>query len=467
MTENQKYDLTVLGSGPGGYVAAIRAAQLGMKVAVVERENIGGICLNWGCIPTKALLKSAEVLNTIKKSNSFGIKTGEIEIDFPAIIKRSRQIASRLSKGVGFLLKKNNIEVFNGTGRFKNMHTIAVSNAEAEEIVSIQSNKFLLATGARPRNLPGLELDEEKLISYRQAMTLSTQPKSMIIIGAGAIGVEFAYFYNTIGTDVILIEMMPQILPLEDTEIVDIVHKKLKKDRIKVFTDTKVQRIEKSAEGVKAFGSTPAGDESWEADLCLVAIGVQANSDGIGLEDVGIVIEKGFVKVDDVYCTSAENIWAIGDLIGAPMLAHAASHEGIAAVENMAGLSTHKVEPDKVPSCTYCQPQVASVGLTEKQALERGYKIKVGRFPVVASSRAVASGERDGLIKLIFDEAGSKLIGAHIVGPEATELIAELGVAQLQPDPFKAITSTIHAHPTLSEAVAEAALDAFGRAIHL
>jgi dihydrolipoamide dehydrogenase len=467
MSKPNSFDLSVIGSGPGGYVAAIRAAQSGMKVAIVERENLGGICLNWGCIPTKALLKSAEVVETIRKAHQFGIKASNPEVDFNAVIKRSRQIANRLSKGVGFLMKKNNIEVFEGTGQLEGNNRVVVLDANGNETAVIHSQQFLLATGARPRNLPGLELDGNKLIAYREAMTLPQQPKSMIIIGAGAIGVEFAYFYNAIGTQVTLLEMMPQILPLEDTEIVETVHKSLKKSGIRIHVDTRVTKVDQSGEGVTVYGTTPDGDKSWDAELCLVAVGIQPNSDGIGLEETGIETDQGYVKVDDQYRTNVGNVWAIGDLIGVPMLAHAASHEGLSAVEAMIGLPTHRINPDTVPSCTYCQPQVASVGITEAQAKGRGLDIKIGRFPFVASSKAVAAGEREGLVKLIFDGMGDKLLGAHIVGPEATELIAESGLAQLHPEPFKAITSMIHAHPTLSEAVIEAALDATGRAIHL
>lgn len=466
MANNSKFDLVVIGSGPGGYVAAIRAAQLGMRTAVIEREKMGGVCLNWGCIPTKALLRSAEVAQLLRRASEFGLKAGEVKVDFPAIIKRSRQAANRMSRGVAYLMKKNQIRVFSGSGILKNSKTAVVTDENGVEIGSVQSKRFLLATGARPSNLPGLELDGEKLISYRQAMTLSEQPRSLVIIGAGAIGVEFAYFYNAVGTDVTLLEMMPQIMPLEDGEIVKIVHKSLEKSCLKIAVEAKVGKVDKTEKGVKVHGHTPKGYQSWEAELCLVAVGVQANSDGIGLEDLGVQTRNGFVKVDNSYRTSAPNVWAIGDLIGSPMLAHAASHEGIIAVEDMAGLPFHKIDPLRVPSCTYCQPQVASVGLTEAQAEERGLKVRIGRFPFIASGKALASGQKEGLVKLIFSEEG-ELLGAHIVGAEATEMIAELSLAQACDDPLKAITSTIHAHPTLSEAVAEAALDAMGRAVHL
>jgi len=467
MSELPKYDLLIIGSGPGGYVAAIRAAQLGMKTAIVERENVGGICLNWGCIPTKALLKSAEVLNTIRKSHQYGIKSAEPEIDFAGIIKRSRQVSDRLSKGVGFLLKKNEIDLFEGHALLKDKNTVLVMDDSGNDIATVEADKIILATGARPRNLPGLKLDGKQIISYRQAMTLPQQPESMIIIGAGAIGVEFAYFYNTIGTKVTLLEMMPQILPLEDSETVEIAYKSLKKSGIEISTETTVQSVQKSVDGVAVTGKSPDGEKTWQAELCLVAVGVQANSDSIGLSEAGINTDRGFVAVDDNYRTSTENIYAIGDLIGAPMLAHAASHEGISVVEWIAGLDAHRIDPTKIPSCTYCVPQVASVGLTEIQVLEQGYKYRVGRFPFVASSKAVAAGEREGLVKVIFDDKGQKLLGAHIVGADATELIAELGLAQIQENPFESLATTVHAHPTLSEAVHEATLDALGRAIHL
>ncbi|MCX6640020.1 MAG: dihydrolipoyl dehydrogenase [bacterium] len=467
MADETNFDLTVLGSGPGGYVAAIRAAQLGMKVAIVERENLGGVCLNWGCIPTKALLKSAEVAETIRRAQEFGLKVGDLQIDFPAIIKRSRQVADRLSKGVSFLMKKNKIQVISGTGHFKTPKSLIILDANGKKSGEVKAERFLLATGARPRNLPGLELDGQKLISYRQAMTLAEQPKSMIIIGAGAIGVEFAYFYHTLGTQVTLVEMLPQILPLEDAEIVKTVHKSLEKAGITIAVSAKVEKVEKTRKGVKVVGKLGNEVQTWEAALCLVAVGVQANSDGIGLEDIGVTTEKGFIKIDSQYRTSCSNVWAIGDVIGAPMLAHAASHEGITAVEGMANLPAHKLNSNRVPSCTYCQPQVASIGMTEAKALAQGHKIKIGRFPFSALGKAVAIGEREGMVKLIFSEPYGELLGAHIVGHDATEMIAELGLAQTHEAIPQSIADTVHAHPTLTEAVMEAALDALGRAIHI
>jgi dihydrolipoamide dehydrogenase len=438
-----------------------------MKVAIIERENMGGVCLNWGCIPTKALLKSAEVAHLVKRAQEFGLNAGEFEVDFPAIIKRSRQVANRLSKGVTFLMKKNNIQVFDGSGQFKNAKKLHLTDATGKEVATIQSERSLLATGARPRNLPGLELDGKTLISYREAMTLKEQPKSLIIIGAGAIGVEFAYFYNAIGTQVTLLEMMPQILPLEDTEVVGTVKKSFEKSGITIATDAKVEKVVKTQKGIKVSGSTPKGEQTWQADLCLVAVGVQANSDGIGLEDLGVEMDRGFIKTDNSYRTTLSNIWAIGDLIGAPMLAHAASHEGIYAVESMAGMPTHKLDINRVPSCIYCHPQVASVGLTEAQAKEKGIELAIGRFPFSASGKATAAGERDGMVKLIFDKKYGELLGAHIVGNEATEMIAELGLAQTHEAIAESLAATVHAHPTLSESVMEAALDALGRAIHI
>jgi dihydrolipoamide dehydrogenase len=465
MPATQSYDLAVIGSGPGGYVAAVRASQVGMRVAIIEREELGGVCLNWGCIPTKALLKSAELFQLIKRSGEFGITSGAAAVDFPAVIQRSRQVANRLSKGVEFLMKKNKVTVIKGTGKFKDAHTLTIFNADGEEINELRSTNYLIATGARPRNLPNLELDGKKIIASRQAMTLPQQPKSMIIIGAGAIGVEFAYFYHTIGTEVTLVEMLPQILPLEDAEAADVVRKSFQKAGIKIFTGAKVEKVEKTAKGVKVQGHSDKGAQSWEAELCLVAVGVQGNSDGLGLEQMGVEIEKSFIKTRGAYQTNAKHIYAIGDVIGAPMLAHAASHEGITAVEQMAGLPAHRIDPRTVPSCTYCQPQVASIGLTEAKALEQGLKLKIGRFPFSASGKATASGEREGFVKLIFEEKYGEFLGAHIVGSEATELLGELCLAQTHGSIPESIGNTIHAHPTLTEAVMQAALDALGRAI--
>jgi dihydrolipoamide dehydrogenase len=467
MPNDTKFDLTVIGSGPGGYVAAIRAAQLGMKTAIVERETLGGVCLNWGCIPTKALLRSADLLNLMRRAGEFGLKTGDIAVDFPAIIKRSRQVSDRVSKGVAFLMKKNKIEVISGTGRFQDKNSVVIFDANGKETASLKSERFLIATGARPRNLPGLELDGKMLISYREAITLPQQPKSLVIIGAGAIGVEFAYFYNSIGTQVTLIEMLPQILPLEDSEGVEVVHKSFQKAGIKIFTNARVEKVDKTASGVSVKGTTQAGPQTWEGEICLVAVGVQANSDNMGLEDLKVETEKGFIKAGDAYQTNVAGLWAIGDVIGAPMLAHAASHEGLAAVEGMAGQKVHRLDVCTVPSCTYCQPQVASVGLTESKVKEMGLNYKVGKFPFSAIGKATAIGEREGLVKLIFDAEYGELLGAHIVGAEATEMIAELGLAQTHGGIPESIANTIHAHPTLSEAVMEAALVAMGRAIHI
>jgi len=467
MAQNRNFDLVIIGSGPGGYVAAIRAAQLKMNVAIIEREDVGGVCLNWGCIPTKALLKSAEVAHTIRRASEFGLKTGEVQVDFPAVIRRSRQVATRLSKGVEFLMKKNKVEVFKGTARFKDAKNVQIYDGAGKEIAEVQAERFLIATGARPRNLPGLELDGKKLISYREAMTLAERPQSMVIIGAGAIGVEFAYFYNAMGTKVSLLEMLPQILPLEDAEAVAIVHKVFQKSGIEVAVGAKVEKVEKTSQGIKVHGTTAQGAQVWEAEVGLVAVGVQANSDDMGLESIGVQTDRGFIKTDGTYRTNLPNIWAIGDVIGAPMLAHAASHEGIVAVEAMAGLPAHRIDPATVPSCTYCQPQVASVGLTEAKVKEKGLKYKVGRFPLSASGKATASGDREGLVKLIFDEKDGEMLGAHIVAAEATEMIAELGLAQTHGAIPLSIANTIHAHPTLSEAVMEAALDAMGRVIHI
>ncbi len=461
----KKYDVIVLGAGPGGYVAAIRAAQLGMKTAIVEKEKVGGICLNWGCIPTKALLRSAELLEAMRRAQEFGLRAGEVSFDFPKVIKRSRQVADRLVRGVEYLLRKNRVETIQGTGRFVGKGVLEVESTDGKK--EVQASHIVVATGARPRAIPGVEFDGKKILTSKEAMLLQSPPESMIIVGAGAIGVEFGYFYNAFGTKVTLIEMMPQILPLEDKECADVVARSFKKAGIEVVTGARVTSVSKSAKKVKVTVEKDGKPSTYEAEVSLVAIGVQGNVEGIGLEAIGVEVEKAFIKIDEKYRTNVDGVYAIGDVIGPPLLAHVASHEGISCVEGIAGLTPHPVDYDAVPSCTYCRPQVASFGLREEKAKERGFDVRVGKFPFRANGKALALGEPDGFVKLVFDKKYGELLGAHIVGPEATELLAELGVARTLETTFAEIASTVHAHPTLSETIMEAALDADGRAIHI
>ena len=461
-----KYDLAVIGSGPGGYVAAIRAAQLKMKVALIERDRLGGICLNWGCIPTKALLKSAEVFEQMKQAKSYGIKVSGVSADFGQIIKRSRRVADMNSKGVEFLMKKNNIDVINGSARFKSANTLLIETSEgpSEEITA---RHIVIATGGRPRSVPGIEIDGDKIISSKEAMTLSEQPDSLVIIGAGAIGVEFAYFYATLGTKVTLVEMLDSLLPLEDREITEILAKSFKKTGIKVFTSTKVDGIKTTGGGVEVTVSANGKSEALKADKALMAIGIQGNVEGLSLDAAGVKSENGFIPVNEWYETNVKGIYAIGDITGPPLLAHVASHEGIVCVEKIAGIETHPVDYDGIPGCTYCHPQVASIGMTEERAKEAGYELQIGRFPYSASGKARAIGAREGLVKLIFDKKYGELLGAHIIGAEATELIAELGVAKALGTTPVELGKIMHAHPTLSEMIMEAAGDALGEAVHI
>ena len=467
MAEKPNYDVLILGGGPGGYVAAIRAAQLGMNVAVVEREELGGVCLNWGCIPTKALLRSAEVVELMRDGKEFGVNVKDWELNFPAIIKRSRAVSDRLVKGVHYLFRKNKVELIKGTGVLRSPGEIEVQEAAGGETRTVSARHIIVATGARPRSLPGIQFDRKKVITSKEAMLLKSVPEKMVIIGAGAIGVEFAYFYSRMGSKITLIEMMPHILPLEDEEIAGVLAKSLKKSGIEILTDTRVEGVDASGKGVEVTVRRGEKDSVVQGDLALVAIGVQGNVDGIGLEKIGVKTEKGFIQVDEDYRTSVPGVYAIGDVIGPPLLAHVASAEGIHCVERIAGVESPPVDYSNFPSCTYCQPQVASLGLTEAGAREKGYELKIGRFPFRANGKALAYGEYTGLVKLIFDAKYGELLGAHIVGPDATELIAELGIARALETTDYEIHKTIHAHPTLSEAVMEAAADAGDGAIHI
>ncbi len=468
MAELKKFDLVVLGGGPGGYVAAIRASQLGMKVACVERDKLGGICLNWGCIPSKALLKSAEVMWEFKQSKEYGISCDNLKVDFKKVIKRSRDAADRLSRGVEYLFKKNKVEKIGGVGKFIGPNKLSVVDNYGKEVVQIEGKNIIISTGARPRELQGIKIDRKKVITSSEAMTLEAIPKDMIIIGAGAIGAEFAYFYNAFGTKVTLIEMMPNILPVEDAEVTAQLEREFKKQGIEVLTETKVESAAAAGTGVSVKISNKKGAQELEADVALVAIGIQGNSDDLGLESIGVQVEKSWIKVDKTnYKTNVNGVYAIGDAIGAPWLAHVASAEGIRCVEGIAGVETEALDYNSIPGCTYCQPQVASIGLTEAKAKELGYETKIGRFPFTANGKAIATNESVGFVKLIFDAKYGELLGAHILGHGATEMIAELGVAKKLETTANEIFRTVHAHPTLSEAVMEAAEDALGHAIHI
>ena len=461
----RQYDVTVIGGGPGGYVAAIRAAQLGMRVGLIEREKLGGVCLNWGCVPSKALIKSAELYNAFKKSQEFGITHTGLSYDFPKIIARSRGIADRVSKGVEYLMRKNKIEIVSGTAKLTGKNSIEVTK-ENKVADTVKTKNIIIATGGRSCSIPGVTIDRKKIITSYEAMTLPEPPKSMIIIGGGAIGVEFAYFYNSFGTKVTIIEMLPSVLPIEDKEITKILDSNLRKSSIDILTSTKVERV-KVSDIVTATVSDKDGKKDIIADIALMAVGVQANIENLGLEALGIKLERGFIAVNEFGKTNIDGIYAVGDVAGPPLLAHVASHEGIISVDYIAGKVKRGIDKTNIPSCTYCQPQVASVGLTEEVAIAKGYKIKVGRFPFRPLGKAMASGETEGIVKLIFDEKFGELLGAHIIGSEATEMIAELGIAKALETTWEELFNTMHAHPTLSEAVMEAAGQAFDVAINI
>lgn len=462
-----KYDIIVIGSGPGGYVTAIRAAQLGFKTAVVEKENLGGICLNWGCIPTKALLKSAHVFHYLKHAEDFGLnKVENPSFDFTKVIERSRGVASKMSGGIQFLMKKNKIDVIKGTATVQKGKKISVKDAEGKT-TEYSADHIIIATGARSRELPNLPQDGKKVIGYRQALTLPKQPKSMIVVGSGAIGVEFADFYNTMGTKVTIVEFMPNILPVEDEEVSKHMEKSLKKAGIEIMTSSSVEAVDTSGEGVKAKVKTANGEITLEADILLSAVGIQANIENIGLENVGIQTDKGRILVNEWYETSVPGYYAIGDVIPTQALAHVASAEGITCVEKIKGIHTEKIDYGNIPGCTYCSPEVASVGLTEKQAKEKGYDIKVGKFPLSASGKATANGNTDGFIKVIFDAKYGEWLGCHMVGDGVTDMIAEAVVARKLETTGHEILKAVHPHPTVSEAVMEAVAAAYGEVIHI
>lgn len=461
------YDLIVIGSGPGGYVAAIRASQLGLKTAIIEKESLGGICLNWGCIPTKALLKSAQVFEYLNHSQDYGIKiNGTGEVDFGAVIKRSRGVADGMSKGVQFLMKKNKIEVINGFGKLKSKGVVEVKLNDGST-KQITATSIILATGGRSRELPNIKQDGVKVIGYRQAMILPKQPKSMVVVGSGAIGIEFAYFYNSIGTKVTVVEYLDNIVPLEDEEISRNLQRILKKQGINILTGANVESVDSTDELCKVNVKTATGMEVIEAEIVLSAVGISTNIEGIGLEEVGVKTERGKVLVDDYYKTNIDGVYAIGDIVKGQALAHVASAEGIICVEKIAGQNPHPLDYNNIPGCTYCSPEVASVGYTEKAAKEAGYEIKVGKFPFSASGKASAAGAKDGFVKLIFDAKYGEFLGAHMLGYNVTEMIAEVVTARKLEATGHEIIKSVHPHPTMSEAVMEAAAAAYDEVIHL
>jgi dihydrolipoamide dehydrogenase len=462
-----KYDIAILGSGPGGYVAAIRASQLGKKVVVVEKSEIGGVCLNWGCIPTKALLKSAQVFNYSKHAAEYGVNIdGDVTPDLTAMVKRSRGVAEGMSKGVQYLFKKNKIDLVQGFGKIVPGKKIEVTENDGQKTM-VEADHVIIATGAKARQLPSMPIDGKKIIGYRHAMTLEKLPESMVVVGSGAIGSEFAYFYNTLGVKVTLVEYFPNIIPLEDEEASKQLARSFKKAKMKIMTDSTVESVDTSGDKCKVNIKTKKGNVEVEADIVLSAVGIETNLEGIGLKEVGIATEKGKVVVDDFYRTNVEGYYAIGDIVKGPALAHTASHEGITCVEKIAGLDVEPVDYGNIPACTYTSPEVASVGMTEKQAVEAGYEVKVGKFPFTASGKASAAGKRDGFVKIVFDAKYGELLGCTMVGENVTEMISEVVIARKLETTGEEIIKSVHPHPTMSEAIMEAAADAYGECIHI
>jgi dihydrolipoamide dehydrogenase len=460
------FDLIVIGSGPGGYVAAIRASQLKLKVAIVERSELGGICLNWGCIPTKALLKSANVFEYIQHASDYGITVGEAKPELAGMVKRSRDVAASMSKGVQFLMKKNNIEVIAGTGKLKKGNKVEVTDAAGKK-TDYDAKHIILATGGRSRELPNLKIDGKKIIGYREAMVLPERPLKMVVVGSGAIGVEFAYFYNTIGTDVTIVEFLPRIVPVEDEEVSKALDKSFKKSGINIYVSSEVTKVDTSGKGCVVTVKTPTGEIKLECDVVLSAVGVTTNLENLGLEEVGVKTDKGKVLVDDFYKTNVPGVYAIGDIVKGQALAHVASAEGIICVEKIAGQNPHALDYNNIPGCTYCSPEIASVGYTEEAAKKAGYQIKVGKFPFTASGKAKAAGAPDGFVKVIFDAKYGEWLGAHFIGANVTEMIAEVVTARKLETTGHEIIKSVHPHPTMSEAVMEAAAAAYGEVIHL
>lgn len=461
-----KYDIIIVGSGPGGYVTAIRASQLGFKTAIIEKESLGGVCLNWGCIPTKALLKSAQVYDYLKHVDQYGLKAESIDKDFTAVVTRSRNIANGMSKGVQFLMKKNKIDIIDGFGKVKTGKKVAVTSADGN-VTEYSADHIIIATGARSRELPNLPQDGEKVIGYRKAMTLASQPSSMIVVGSGAIGVEFAHFYNAMGTEVTIVEYLPNLVPLEDKDVSKQFERSFKKAGINVMTNASVESVDISGKGVKATVKTKKGEQILEADIVLSAVGIKTNIENIGLEDVGIITDRDKILVNDWYQTNIPGYYAIGDVVPGPALAHVASAEGITCVEKIAGLHSEAIDYGNIPGCTYASPEIASVGLTEDQAKEQGYEIKVGKFPFSASGKATAAGTPDGFVKVIFDAKYGEWLGCHMIGAGVTDMIAEAVLGRKLETTGHEVLKTIHPHPTMSEAVMEAVADAYDEVIHL
>ena len=461
-----KFDIIVLGSGPGGYVTAIRASQLGLKTAIIEKESLGGVCLNWGCIPTKALLKSAQVFNYLKHADEYGFTIENYDKDFDAVVNRSRNVAGTMSKGVQFLMKKNKIEVIMGHGTLKAGKKVTVTDEDGGE-TEYEANHVIIATGTRSRELPSLPQDGKKVIGYREAMTLPKQPKKLIVVGSGAIGVEFAYFYNAMGTEVTLVEYMPKIIPVEDDEISKQMERSFTKSGIKVMTSAEVTSVNTSGKGVKANIKTKDGEEEISADIVLSAVGIKTNIENIGLEELGIATDRDKILVDDFYQTNVRGYYAIGDVTSGQALAHVASAEGILCVEKIAGHHVEPIDYNNIPGCTYCFPEVASVGYTEQQAKEKGFEIKVGKFPFTASGKAQAGGHTDGFVKVIFDAKYGEWLGCHMIGAGVTDMIAEAVVGRKLETTGHEILKAVHPHPTMSEAVMEAVAAAYDEVIHV
>ena len=461
-----KYDIIVLGSGPGGYVTAIRASQLGFKTAIIEKENLGGVCLNWGCIPTKALLKSAQVFDYLKHAEDYGLTLQKPDKDFGAVVKRSRDVADGMSKGVQFLMKKNKIDVIEGFGKLKGGKKVQVTDKD-NKTKDVEADHIIVATGARSRELPNLKQDGKKVIGYREAMTLKTQPKSMIVVGSGAIGVEFAHFYNAMGTDVTLVEFLPNLVPLEDEEVSKQFERSVKKAGIKVMTNSSVESVDTSGKLIKAKVKTKKGEETLEAEIVLSAVGIKTNIENIGLEELGIKTDRDKIVVNEWYETNVAGIYAIGDVVDGPALAHVASAEGITCVEKIAGVHVEAIDYGNIPGCTYATPEIASVGMTEKQAKEAGYELKIGKFPFSASGKAKAAGTPDGFVKVIFDAKYGEWLGCHMIGAGVTDMIAEAVLGRKLETTGHEVLKAIHPHPTMSEAVMEAVAAAYGEVIHL